>query len=301
MKDIWYDGKDFVKLNVLYAPLLLIGIKFVISNIHGLFTEINNNIHTVDIRSLRKKYRGDWAFVADVSKPYGITCAALLAANGYNILTLSSPDSTLIENVKQIGKSLEVVVVSPFCSQFDPQDVFRLEQALKEKNIGVIIMNLFYESPCRFESEFPVALIGNVNASIIKTTLFLETLIQHVKKQANKAALVTTGSVLGETSWPGFQVTSGCAKSIEELTSNLKGNIEVLHIKSGYVPMSLRNSWYFVNKQIEARNTLMKIGVYKKAYTHIRIKMQSMFHCSKLGKANRFAYAGLGILQRYFF
>jgi hypothetical protein len=298
LRNFWNGGKEFIKLNPLYAPLFLMGIKCVISNIWAIIVEVNENVHTVNISSLRKKYRGDWAFIADVSKTYGATCATLLAGNGYNILTLTPPDSSLYEEIKLKERSLEVIKVSPFCSQFDPQDILKIEEALNEKTIGIIIMNLFYESPCNFAKEFPIAIIGSINACIIKTTLFNEILIKHIKGQQGKAALLTTGSLLADTAWPGFQVSSGCAKSIEELTANIK-ELDAVHIKSGYVPIPLKNSFYSISKKVEAKKSLMKIGVYKKAFAHYRMRMQMIFHSSKWGKPNRFAYGRLGLLQRY--
>jgi len=275
------------------------GMKCVISKVWTVIREINENIHTIEISSLRKKYRGDWAFIADISKSYGASCASLLANNGYNILTLTPPDSALYEEIKLKERNLEVIKVSPFCSQFDPQSITKLEEALNDKTIGIIIMNLFYESPCNFSKEFPIALVGSINACIIKTILFTETLIKHVKTQQGKVALLTTGSLLADAAWPGFQVSSGCAKSIEELKANIK-EVDTIHIKSGYVPISLKNSFYLVSKEVEAERSLMKIGVYNKAFAHYRTRMQMIFHSSKWGKPNRFAYARLGLLQRYF-
>eukprot|EP00826_Nyctotherus_ovalis_P007086 TRINITY_DN11747_c0_g1_i2.p1 TRINITY_DN11747_c0_g1~~TRINITY_DN11747_c0_g1_i2.p1 ORF type:complete len:325 (-),score=54.68 TRINITY_DN11747_c0_g1_i2:140-1114(-) len=301
LRNLWREGRDFVRVNPLYAPLLLVGIKCAVSSAWSLVQEVNDNVHTVSIDSLKRKYRGDWAFVADVSKLYGVTCASLLATYGYNILTLSFPDSSLHEQIKGMGRSLEVVGVSPFCSQFDAKDIALIEEALREKTVGIVVMNLFYESPCHFASEFPFALVGSVNACVIKTVLFLEVLLKHTKKQFGKIGLLTTGSILGDAAWPGFQVTSGCANSIEQYIANLnREKMDIVHVKTGYVPTTLKTSHYLADRRAEAERSLMRMGVYNKAFAHYRARLQQLVHGCRWGKPNRFAYARLGLLQRYF-
>lgn len=301
LQNLWRGGRDFVRLNPLYAPLLAIGIKCAVSSAWWLVQEANDNIRTASIDSLKRKYRGDWAFVADVSKVYGAACASLLAAHGYNILTLSFPDSSLYEQIKSAGRSLEVVEVSPFCSQLDTKDVELLEDALREKTVGIVVMNLFYESPCQFASEFPLALVGSVNACVIKTVLFLEVLLKHTKKQFGKIGLLTTGSILGDAAWPGFQVTSGCAKGIEQYIANLnREKMDIVHVKAGYVPTLLKSSCYLGSRRGEAERSLLKMGVYNKAFAHYRARLQQLVHGCKWGKPSKLAYARLGLLQRYF-
>lgn len=300
LKLIVDDIKNFVKINPIYGLLFFLGVKYTLSKTWSFLKDIKKTISTNNLSSFKTKYQGDWAFVADVSKTFGATCATLLAKNGYNIISLNQPQPQISEEIKDAGKQLEVVKVFPFCRSFETEDLEKIQAAITEKTLGVIVMNLYYDLSCHFEYEIPLSLIGNMNACMVKSYIFLNALITHVKKQSGKVALMTTGSIVGGAGWPGLQISSGCANFIETLTENIKAkNIDVMHLKSGYVPNVLQQSSYFVEKSIEAERGLMKIGTCEKAFAKYRTKVQNMFHNSKYGKANRFAYAKVGLLCSY--
>jgi len=300
------DIPDFIKLNPLLAPLALIGGIVAVQEIWKKLKCSVNNIRKCSLEELKNKYKADWAFIADVSKPMGAYQAEILSKHGYNICTLNNQENKIGETIRKNGKSFESIEVSPYCAPYDENDSHQISQFLQGKSIGIVIMNLFYEFPCNFENESPMALTANINACVIKTADYLNIFIRHLLKQENKSAIITIGSILSENKWPGFQVSAGCAKFIEKYTESIKNElnstekIDVLHLKKGYVPKMLKNSFYNVDEKIEAENCLKKIGVSQYAMTHYKVTIQNWIHnCCKFGKLNRLAYSKVGVESHY--
>ncbi len=299
-----YDSlKAFFKMNPLLGPLSVFGATYVISSLYSALRSLSSNALKPSLTSLAKKYPGPWAFVADVSKPLGASYAELLSENGYHILTLNAPVDTPVKHVVEaMGYKFETIEVSPFCSP--AADTEKFESAITGKEFGIVIMNLFYESQCDFDKEPPMAIVAQINATVVKTAAYLQTMLAHLEKQTTRSAVITVGSILGNGGWPGFQITSGCAAFVQEFAktakkeADVKGRVDFLHLKRGYVPKPIKNSWYRVDEKIEAEHGLRKIGIMQKAAAHYRIALQDRFHNSHMGKDNRFAYCKIGMLSQ---
>ncbi len=299
---------SFVKANPLLAPMSLVGAYYVLSNLWDLLSSAKRSLFKTDLSTLKQRYPGEWAFVADVGKPSGRAYAAVLSRCGYNILALKSPATPHLEakaEVEAAGRLFDVVDVEPFCASFAEEDIVNLEAKLAGKRVGVAVMNLFFESPCNFHTEMSIVLVGVLTACLIKTTSFTETLLKHMRTQKEKSAFVAVGSILGSAGWPCHQLSSGSAAYLEELTGALgekeraaSGKVDFLYLKRGYVPELVQNSYYKVEEKVEAEQGLRNLGICTKTAAHYRASVQEWFHCGKWGKNNRFVYSHLGALVR---
>ena len=120
-----FEPYTMARLNPLLAPLSLIGTSFIISKLLQTLKLFNENFRELNIQTLKERYVGEWAFVAEVVKPIGRAYALTLAKNGYNIISLKTPGSFHVEvkaEVEGLGRKFEDIKIAPFCSTFSYKD-----------------------------------------------------------------------------------------------------------------------------------------------------------------------------------
>lgn len=296
--------KDFFNANPVLFPFSILGASVCFSKFIDFFNDAIQHLKLESLEDFRKKFKGDWAFIADTTKSFGKEYALLLGKLGYDILTFKTPGmnhTNIEEKLKLMGRNLECVNVESFCTQYQLKSFLQLKASLKDKIIGIVIMNLFFEMPCRFEYELPIVLNYGINSGIVHTAIYLQAIIDHLNAQPNKSAVIGVGSILSCGKWPYHQITCGTAafidKFIEEQIKLNGSKIKFLSLKRGYIPYIIKNSFYNADPQKEIENSLRMIGVFTKGMSHLRVILQHMYHSCSLGKNNRIAYSKAALFK----
>ena len=250
-------------------------------------------------RNLFKTYGGDncWAIITGGSSGIGLSYAKELAKAGFNLILIARNKENLEnkkgEILKEIGSErIQIETVSFDFSQPYSQEYYKiLYDAIKDKDIAILVNNVGTDHGCEFEEFTNKILTEMLNVNINSVTYFTHMVLPIMLKRKKRSAIINVSSSFSTTYCPYFQFYIATKSYMNTLMNCLhdelkEKGIDVLTGLAGEVltPRNpMRTMWHATSETV-VKGQLAALGREKITSGILRhafygIYLRSVFSC----------------------